>query len=124
MLRLSIKSTLAHKRRLIGTALSVILGVAFLAGTFIFTDTIKRTFDNLFADVYDETDAAVRSRQSLDVQFGDSVRDRIPDTVIADVAQIPGVAAAVGDVQGFARIVGADGDPLGRDDGPPPSAAT
>src|SRR5215213_7531575 len=106
MLRLSIKSTLAHKRRLIGTALSVIIGVAFLAGTFIFTDTIKRTFDNLFADVYEETDAAVRSSESLDVQFGGTVRDRIPDTVIGDVAQIPGVAAAVGDVQGFARIVG------------------
>ena len=50
MLKLARKSVLAHKRRLIGTGLSVIIGIAFLAGTFVFTDTIKRTFDNLFAD--------------------------------------------------------------------------
>ena len=56
MLKLARKSVLAHKRRLIGTGLSVIIGIAFLAGTFVFTDTIKRTFDNLFANVYKNTD--------------------------------------------------------------------
>jgi putative ABC transport system permease protein len=49
MFRIAMKSALFNKRRLFGTGLSVVMGIAFLAGTFVFTDTIKRTFDGLFA---------------------------------------------------------------------------
>ncbi len=119
MLKLARKSVLANKRRLIGTGLSVIIGIAFLAGTFVFTDTIKRTFDNLFADVYANTDVYVRSNQSIEGDFGQTQRPRIPDTVVATVQGVPGVAEASGTVQGFARIIGKDGKPLGMDQGPP-----
>lgn len=51
MFRLALKSALAKKRRLFGTTLSVMLGVAFLAGTLVFTDTIQRTFDDLFSNI-------------------------------------------------------------------------
>src|SRR3954447_10738098 len=119
MLKLARKSVLAHKRRLIGTGLSVIIGIAFLAGTFVFTDTIKRTFDNLFADVFQNTDVYVRSSQSIESDFGPTQRPRIPDSVIAQVKAVPGVTEASGTVQGFARIIGKDGDPLGSDQGPP-----
>jgi putative ABC transport system permease protein len=119
MLKLARKSVLAHKRRLIGTGLSVIIGIAFLAGTFVFTDTIKRTFDNLFADVYANTDVYVRSNQSIESDFGQTQRPRIPDTLIAQVQAVPGVAEASGTVQGFARIIGKDGKPLGQTQGPP-----
>src|SRR4051794_14597960 len=119
MLKLARKSVMAHKRRLIGTGLSVIIGIAFLAGTFVFTDTIKRTFDNLFADVYRNTDVYVRSNQSIESDFGPTQRPRIPDSVIAQVKAVPGVTEASGAVQGFARIIGKDGDPLGSDRGPP-----
>jgi hypothetical protein len=61
MLRIALKSALYNKRRLIGTGLSIVIGIAFLAGTFVFTDTIKRTFDTLFANGYANTDAYVRS---------------------------------------------------------------
>ena len=120
MLKLARKSVLAHKRRLIGTGLSVIIGIAFLAGTFVFTDTIKRTFDNLFANVYRNTDVFVRSNQSIEGDFGtETQRPRIPDTLVANVAAVPGVQTAAGSVQGFARIIGKDGNPLGLDQGPP-----
>ena len=89
----------ATAERLIGTALSVIIGVAFLAGTFVFTDTIQRTFDNLFADVYANTDAYVRSNESIEVAFAGTQRSRIPDSVIAEVAAVPGVAVASGDCE-------------------------
>jgi putative ABC transport system permease protein len=39
----TIKGLLAHKLRLALTALSVVLGVAFVAGTFVLTDTISST---------------------------------------------------------------------------------
>ena len=65
MRRVTIKGLLAHKLRFALTALAVILGVSFMSGTMILTDTISRTFDNLFADVNRGTDAYVRSAQSL-----------------------------------------------------------
>ena len=37
MLKLSLRNLLARKRRLVLTALSVVIGIAFLAGTFVFT---------------------------------------------------------------------------------------
>jgi putative ABC transport system permease protein len=119
MFKLARKSVLAHKRRLIGTGLSVIIGIAFLAGTFVFTDTIKRTFDNLFADVYENTDVYVRSNQSIESDFGQTQRPRVPDSLVAQVQAVPGVSEAAGTVQGFARIIGKDGEPLGTDQGPP-----
>ena len=50
MLAVTLKGLLAHKFRLVGTALAVMLGVALMAGTLVLTDTIGKTFDDLFAD--------------------------------------------------------------------------
>jgi putative ABC transport system permease protein len=119
MFKLARKSTMAHKRRLIGTALSVIIGIAFLAGTFVFTDTIKRTFDNLFADVFKNTDVYVRSNQKIEQDFGPTFRPRIPESIIGQVASVPGVTEAEGSVQGFARIIGTNGKPIGQENGAP-----
>jgi len=114
MFRLAVKSFLAKKRRLFSTALSVILGIAFLSGTLVFTDTIRRTFDDLFADIYDSTDTYVRSSTSVDMQFGMSQRGRIPDTLVTTVRSVPGVAEAQGVLEGYAQLVGADGKALGN----------
>jgi putative ABC transport system permease protein len=124
MFKIALKTTLAQKRRLVGTALSVIIGVAFLAGTFVFTDTIQRTFDNLFADVYANTDAYVRSNESIEVAFAGTQRSRIPDTIVAEVAAVPGVAVASGDVQGYGQIVGTNGKALGQPNGAPTFAGS
>ena len=110
MFRLALKSTLARKWRLVSTGLAVMLGIAFLAGTLVFTDTIKRTFDDLFADIYAETDTFVRSSTSISMEFGGDVRGRIPESVLTTVAEVDGVADAQGVVQGFAQVVDADGD--------------
>ena len=47
MLKATIKSLLAHKLRLALTALAVVLGVMFMAGTFVLTDTIKHSINGL-----------------------------------------------------------------------------
>src|SRR5918994_1308044 len=107
MVRLALKSALAKKRRLFGTALSVILGVAFLSGTLVFTDTIGRTFDDLFASIYAETDTYVRAEASIELDMGGSQRGRMPDSVVSTVAAVPGVADAQGLLAGYAQIVGA-----------------
>ncbi|MCB1000255.1 MAG: FtsX-like permease family protein [Acidimicrobiales bacterium] len=118
MFRLAFKSALARKGRLVLTSLAVIAGCAFLSGVFVFSDTIQGSFDKLFADAYEDTDAFVRSSNVIEGDFGQESRDRLPDSVIADVAAVPGVRAAFGDVQGFASIATADGDTIGQD-GPP-----
>ena len=114
MFRLALKNTLARKLRLLSTGLAVILGIAFLTGTLVFTDTIRRTFDDLFADIYDETDTYVRSSNSIETEFGPEVRGRIPESVLGTVAAVDGVADAQGIVQGFAQVVDRDGDPIGK----------
>ncbi|HEX2179071.1 MAG TPA: ABC transporter permease, partial [Actinomycetota bacterium] len=104
MLSAIVKSLLAKKLRLLSSSVAVLLGVAFMAGTLVLTDTIGRTFDNLFADVYAGTDAYVRSEQSLSSDMGDQ-RGRIDENLVGTVSAAPGVKAAEGKTQGFAQLV-------------------
>ena len=113
MFKLALKSTLAKKRRLFGTALSVMLGVAFLAGTLVFTDTIGRTFDDLFAGIYAQTDTYVRAQSEIELEWG-TRRDRMPESVVSTISAVSGVADAQAFVGGYAQIVGADGDAIGN----------
>jgi hypothetical protein len=63
MLRATIKSLLARKLRLVLTALAVVLGVGFTAGTFILTDTALASFDSLFGEAYSNIDVVVQAHQ-------------------------------------------------------------
>ena len=45
MLHATLKSLLARKLRLALTALSIVLGVGFVAGTFVLTDTMNKAFE-------------------------------------------------------------------------------
>ena len=113
MFRLALKSALAKKRRLFGTTLSVLLGVAFLSGTLVFTDTITATFDDLFAGLYEETDTVVRAESSVDGANAAEARGRMPGYVLDSVAAVRGVADAQGYVVGFAQTIGSDGEAIG-----------
>jgi putative ABC transport system permease protein len=61
MIRTALKTIFAHKLRLVLTAISVMIGVAFIAGTFIFTDTIDQTFTDLFDDQFAGQDVIVQA---------------------------------------------------------------
>src|SRR4051812_1094449 len=115
MFRTTLKGLLAHKLRLLTTALAVTLGVAFMAGTLVFTDTITRTFDNLFANVYKTTDAVVRADKAFSgpAMSGDQ-RPRIDVSLLDTVKGVNGVASAEGGTEGYARIVDKNGKPLGN----------
>ena len=64
------KGLIAHKLRLFATALAVTLGVAFMAGTLVLTDTVTKTFDDLFGDIYRQTDVVVRGQGGLRCRDG------------------------------------------------------
>lgn len=48
MLRATLKSLLAHKVRMAMSTIAIVLGVAFVSGTFVFTDTLNSSFIDLF----------------------------------------------------------------------------
>src|SRR5512133_1734626 len=115
MLHTTWKGLLGHKFRFVATALAVTLGVAFMAGTLVLTDTIRTTFDNLFANVYQGTDAVVRAKAAFEGPPGAGVqRGRVDAALVDTVRRVDGVAAAEGDVGGYARLIGKDGKALGN----------
>jgi putative ABC transport system permease protein len=120
MLSLTVKEMRGHGRRLVGTALAVFLGVAFLAGTLVLGDTLRNNFDNLFADVNAGTDVVVRNTTDLGIE-ADEPRGLIDRTLVDQVAAVDGVAAAEPQIQGLGQLLGADGDAVGG--GGPPQLA-
>src|SRR5687768_14074075 len=114
-----IKGLLAHKLRLALTALSVVLGVAFVAGTFVLTDTLGATFDTLFAEVTGNTDVQIRSTQELTpADPAAPTRGPLPESLLDRVRTVDGVEEAYGYVQGRAPIVGKDGKLAGNSQAP------
>jgi putative ABC transport system permease protein len=118
MLRIALKNILGRKGRLVLSALAVIAGCGFLSGVFVLSDTINGSIDKLFATAFEKTDAYVRSAVSIDSGFGGKARGTIPDSTIAQVETVQGVAVADGDVQGTAIITDPDGKVVGGG-GPP-----
>lgn len=110
--RFTLRSLLGHKVRFALTALAVLLGVAFMAGTLVLTDTIKAIFNDLVASVNEGTDAYVRSTDVVDTAFG-SQRNRISADLLPTVRGVEGVAEAQGNLQFYAQLVDAKGDPIG-----------
>src|ERR671919_594366 len=95
MWKVTRKGLRAHKLRFGLTALAVMLGVAFMSGTFVLTDTVSKVFDDLFTDLNENTDAYVRSSSSSDLDFGGgTIRPRIPETVVEPVSAVDGVELA------------------------------
>lgn len=113
MLRVSITSAVAHKARLALTSVAVALGVAFVAGAYVFTDTILARFEVIFDEVYAGVDATVRA-QAPDFGVDDTTQPApLPDDVVADVAALDEVAIADGYIQTFGQVVDPEGEPVG-----------
>ena len=117
MLKVAIKGVIAHKRRLLSTSLAVLLGVSFLCGTLVMSDTIQRTFSNLLATVNSGTDAFVRSQDTLpgndDGPGNGRTHANIDESLVSTLQQVPGVAAVTAQVQGRATIYDKAGNELG-----------
>jgi putative ABC transport system permease protein len=111
----------ARKRRLIGTSLAVVLGVAFLAATLVLGATMRAGFKTAFSDANQGIDVEVRSPDEIGTA-DDAVRNAIPTDVVDQVAAVPGVRAAVPSVEGTATILGKDGKRIGG--GGPPTTGT
>ncbi|MEU6368854.1 FtsX-like permease family protein [Streptomyces sp. NPDC046931] len=96
MLKATLRSFLAHKGRLALSALAVLLSVAFVAGSLIFSDTVTRTFDRLFAST--AADVTVSPEQDLGSPVPTGFTPTVPASLAERVARVDGVARAHVDV--------------------------
>jgi putative ABC transport system permease protein len=99
MLRATLKNLLSRKLRLLLSGLAVILGVMFVSGAFVLTDTLGRSFEALFATAYSDVDVNVQGRITAPAgDGGPEVRAGVPESVVTQVERVPGVARAQGSV--------------------------
>ncbi|MFJ6214588.1 ABC transporter permease [Streptomyces sp. NPDC092296] len=99
MLKTSLRSFFAHKGRMVLSLVAVVLSVAFVSGTLVFTDTATATFDRLFAATAADVTVSPADQTSVGGQQNGGGRARtLPDTLVRTVAAEPGVKSATGEV--------------------------
>ena len=111
--KITLKGILAHKLRLGLTSLAIVLGVTFIAGTFVLTDTLHNTFYSLVGSIYQKIDFQVRGVAEFPTSdAATAVRNPVPEQVLSVVRQVPGVGAADGVADGYAQFVSKTGQPI------------
>ena len=121
MIAVTARSLWAHRRRLIATLLAVGLGVAFLAGTLLLSDTLRANFDRLFTQADAGTNVVLRSATEITSGPG-GTRAGLDASLLPRVRNVPGVADAQPYLEGYGQLTGRDGKPIGGN-GPPTQAA-
>ena len=116
MLKAAFKSLLAHKTRLVLTAVSIILGVAFIAGTYIYTDTTNEAFSGIMDDAFSGLDVVVTGDSEFTLSGTGIYFD---ESLVDDIAAVDGVERVIPSVDGIGtQILDQDGEPIGGG-GPP-----
>jgi len=111
----TLQGLLGRKLRTALTALSIVLGVAMVSGTFILTDTMKKAFDDLFSGTYKDTGAVISGKEIVK----GAAKSTVPESLQTKVAALPDVKSASGaifDISGtsdFVKLIGRDGKQLG-----------
>jgi len=121
VIRLAFKGLLARKLRTVLTGFAVVLGVAFVAGTFIFTDTIDASFKDLFERTSKGVDVSVQSKLAVEADF--AAPPTMPSDTLERVRGVDGVKEADGSVSGDVNLLDRKGKPI-LSNGPPTIAVT
>ncbi|MER6149168.1 ABC transporter permease [Streptomyces hirsutus] len=113
MFRTALRNVFAHKARLLMTVLAVMLGVAFVSGTLVFTNTISDALQKSSAKGFDHVDVAVTAQWKE--AEGDKVGEphELTSAMVEDSARVPGAARAIGVVTGFTAMADRDGRLIG-----------
>ncbi len=117
MTSVALRNLLARKARTLLTSLAVVLGVMMVSGTYVLTDTIDRSFSNIFEESNAGVDAVVIAKETVETDdnqespFGAEILDR--------VKEVEGVEAADGGVfDSQVSILDKDGEPIGGNGAP------
>ncbi|MFI2186012.1 ABC transporter permease [Streptomyces sioyaensis] len=119
MLRTALRNVLAHKARLMMTALAVLLGVAFVAGTLIFSDSVGEAVKNASAKNLKDVAVSVTASDEGSSSPGASGKDGKRATALDDkltdrIRALPGVQSVRANVTGQATLAGRDDQPIGN----------
>ncbi|MFF5899472.1 ABC transporter permease [Streptomyces argenteolus] len=113
------RNFLAHKGRMALSAVAVLLSVAFVCGTLVFTDTMNTTFDKLFAATSADVTVSPKKAEVTDVPENGKP-EALPASVVAEVAGADGVKRAEGAVTSMSvTLVDSHDKNLGSDSGAP-----
>src|ERR687892_2554064 len=110
MTKVAIRGLAQRKLRAFITTLAVLLGVAFIAGSYVLTDTINRSFDDIFDQAYAGTDVAISSSTTGQTDGADL--PPFSERYLDRVRQVDGVEKAAGGIFSTARFVDAEGEQL------------
>jgi len=106
-----------RKLRSVLTSLAIVLGVMMVAGTYVLTDTIDRSFDQIFTQSNEGVDSVITTKEAIETE--DGTVPPFSDKVLAQVQSVDGVAVAEGAIaDSQVSIIGADGKPRGGNGAP------
>ncbi|MFM9698026.1 ABC transporter permease [Streptomyces europaeiscabiei] len=113
MFRTALRNVLSHKARLLMTVLAVMLGVAFVSGTLVFTNTISEALQKSSAKGFDHVDVSIGAGYRPDE--GDSLAEqpKLTPELLKKVERAPGAESAIGVVSGFTALADKDGKLIG-----------
>src|ERR1700761_2303655 len=112
MLRITLLGLRYRKARLALSALAIVLGVAFVAGTLMMSASINQSYSGSFSAGAWNVSVAVAAQKSGDPP-GQIGGQQLPPAALAAVRAVPGVAAAAGRLGGSASLLGSNGKLLG-----------
>ncbi|MEU1133123.1 ABC transporter permease [Streptomyces sp. NPDC005900] len=116
MFRTALRNVLAHKARLLMTVLAVMLGVAFVSGTLVFTDTFGSAYKNKSAKSFDHVSVAITSESGYpggEEGRGAKQKPELTDALLKKAGTLPGADSAIGTVSGFTALADKDGKLVG-----------
>src|SRR4029450_7017721 len=116
MLKVALKGLLTRKLRTALTGFAVVIGVAFVVGTFVFTDTIDASFKDLFERTQKGTDVSVQAHLAVEEDFAQP--PTMPADTLGRIQAVPGVEEAAGFVSADGTLLDREGDPI-LSNGPP-----
>ncbi|MCX4609549.1 ABC transporter permease [Streptomyces mirabilis] len=119
VLKTSMRNFFAHKGRMALSAVAVLLSVAFVCGTLVFTDTMNTTFDKLFAATSSDVTVSPKAAKS-DNTPQNGRPDSLPASVLERAKKAQGVKYAEGAVSSMnVTVVNSANKNMGSSTGAP-----
>lgn len=115
--KLTLRGLRSHPLRFALAAFAVLLGVSFVSGAFVLTDSLRKVFDGVFTEISKGVDVRVRSK----LAFGDTFsaeRDPVPATEIDQLRAVDGVERVGGSLQRIAPLLDKKGKAIRTTGGP------
>ncbi|SDL04613.1 ABC transporter permease [Streptomyces indicus] len=120
VLKTSMRNFFAHKGRMALSAIAVLLSVAFVCGTLVFTDTMNTTFDKLFAATSPDVTVSPKSAEGPEEDPQGGKPESLPASVVEQVKRADGVKSAEGAVSSMnVTVVDSENENMGSTSGAP-----